>query len=348
MQKVMCLLLALWMTLCAGCDKQDPIPMEDVSLGVIETRGDRHKSRIIFYDQNLQELGDLPLPYATVGDTFSAPLVVDRTLYSVVQGLNVLKDAETVLEIDLSNCNVTKHHIAQPAMNSVAASETYVYTCNTLNGVSYINQCDRKTGETQSVSIPAVYISHVFYADHRLYAFSTADRGGLLWGELLIYDETLTLLDKVDIHTCGADTCHALVHNGMLFFTAMVDVYDQPISTIGVVDLSDLSVQKIALHQVNPLDLAIYNGKMYITHFDIVGLSGGGLSVYDLETGAITDYDFPHGAEHMSITGDHMYILSDWKIYKYDLANMECVKSIDVSHIDRHFSYLAGLFAVNA
>ena len=148
----------------------------------------------------------------------------------------------------------------------------------------------------------------------RLYAFGTTHtEDDAMLSELFIYDEDLNLLDKIDISECGANQYKAIEYNGNILFTSLSDRNDNSVNTVGVVNASDYSVKTIQLNQDNPLDLAIHDGKLYVTHFDVVQLSGGGLSVYDIETGELKDYSFDHGAEQMSITNDKLYIMESFK-----------------------------------
>lgn len=352
MKKSFCfvMILILSIILLAGCESNRPpeIQTEDIAVGVIETRGDKEKSRILFYDNDMNELGSLPLDYATVGNVFYCPLIVDDALYVIPQGYANKKDAETVLEIDLSNLNITKHSIEQLAMNCVAVSDDYVYTCNTLNGVSYINKCNKENGNTESIDISLTYISKLIYVHDRLYAFGTTNtEEDEMVSDLFVYDTELNLLEKIDISKCGANQYKVIEYNGELLFTSLSDRNDNSTNMVGMVNVSDYSVETIQLNKDNPLDLAIHDGKLYVTHFDVVQLTGGGLSIYDLTTGELKDYSFEHGAEQMAIANDKLYILADWKIYVYDVESMELLRSVDVEQMDDDFSYLSGIFVID-
>ena len=59
-----------------GCASDDErVAPVDASIGVIETRGTDETSRIVFYDGELNEVAQLPLRYANLGDVFHNPLV---------------------------------------------------------------------------------------------------------------------------------------------------------------------------------------------------------------------------------------------------------------------------------
>ncbi len=334
--------------LLVGCEASRPadIQTENIAVGVIETKQNKEKSRILFLDSDMNELGSLALDYATVGNIYYKPLIVNNTLYIIPQGIATKKDAETVLEIDLSDLSIKKHSIEQLAMNSVAASETAVYTCNTLSGVSYINKCDKETGGTENINIPSTYISKLLYDNGCLYAFGTTQTDEVMLSELLIYDGDLNLLEKIDITECGATQYKAIAHEGYIYFTSGTDKNDNPTNTVGKVNTADYSLEIIELNENHPLDLAVHNGKLFISHFNVTQLIGGGLSVYDLETKELTEYSFEHGAEQMSIANDKLYILTDWKIYVYDIGSMELTDTASISPMDKDYSYLSGLFVI--
>lgn len=62
----------------AGCERNRPLEIQtkDIAVGVIETKG-KEKSRIQFYDSDMNELGlgALSLDFTTVGNIFYIPLI---------------------------------------------------------------------------------------------------------------------------------------------------------------------------------------------------------------------------------------------------------------------------------
>lgn len=332
-----------------GCsqNKTTEIPTKDISVGVIETRGDKEKSRILFFDEEMNEIGELPLDFATVGNIFYTPLISENELYVIPQGYANKKDEETVLEIALQDLSVEEYTIEQLAMNSVATNQEFVYTCNTLNGSSYINKCDKDDNKTESIEIPETYISKLLYADNKLYAFGTANtENDIMLSYLYVYDDKLNLQEKINISKCGADQYKAIEYSGDIFFTSLADSKDQPTKIVGKISTKDNSIELIELSQYYPFDLDICDNKLFISHFNVVQRTGGGLSIYDLNTKQQKYYELNHGAEQMAIANDKIYILSDWIIYVYDAKTMELIENVDITQMDSDFSYLSGIFAV--
>jgi hypothetical protein len=91
-------------TICAivflgftGCTHRESanIDLTTSSVGVIETSGNSKKSRIYFYNQNLEKTATLPLEYASLGSIFYNPVIYEDELYLIPQGKTNVKAAET-------------------------------------------------------------------------------------------------------------------------------------------------------------------------------------------------------------------------------------------------------------
>ena len=130
------------------------------------------------------------------------------------------------------------------------------------------------------------------------------------------------------------------------FFTSLVDSKDLPTKIVGKISTTDNAIELIELSQDYPFDLDIYDDNLFISHFDVVQRTGGGLSIYDLNTKQQKYYELNHGAEQMSIANDKVYILANWTIYVYDAKKMELIENADITQMDSDYSYLSGIFTV--
>lgn len=339
------IIVFVFIILFPGCSQKKSIGIstKDISVGIIETRGNIAKSRILFFNEEMNKIGELPLKYATVGCIFYTPLISENKLYIVPQGYAQKKDEKTVLEIALQDLNIKKYTIEQIAMNDIAVNQNYIYTCNNLNGNSYINKCYKKYNKIENIKIPGTYISKLLYANNKLYAFGTADKTEFSY--IYIYDNDLILQKKLDLNGYGT-IYKAIENNGEIFFTSFVDSEKQPAKVLGKINTADNLIEFIKLSQNYPLDMVIYNSKLFISHFDIVARKGGGLSVYNLETKQQKYYKLNHGAEQMAIKKNKLYILADRKIHVYDAKTIKLIKKVDITQMDSDFSYLSGLFTI--
>lgn len=140
-------------TICAivflgftGCTHRESanIDLTTSSVGVIETSGNSKKSRIYFYN----------------------PVIYEDELYLIPQGKTNVKDEKKVLKIELKSGNQKIYEINQLAMNSICVNDKNIYTCNTLNGDSYINKCSKENNQVVSEKIEGVYVSNLVRLYH--------------------------------------------------------------------------------------------------------------------------------------------------------------------------------------
>lgn len=108
-----------------GCTHRESanIDLTTSSVGVIETSGNSKKSRIYFYNQNLEKTATLPLEYASLGSIFYNPVIYEDELYLIPQGKTDVKDEKKVLKIELKSGNQKIYEINQLAMNSICVND---------------------------------------------------------------------------------------------------------------------------------------------------------------------------------------------------------------------------------
>lgn len=349
MKKLICILLVIISIFSfTGCQIRVRIDTNNISVGIIETRGNISKSRILFLDDELNEAGSLPLDYANVGEVFEKALVKDNTLYVIPQGLDSKKDEKAVLEIDLRSLVAKKHTIDEIAMYGITVDDNYIYTANNINGSSFINKCNKLMDRTDSIELANVYICNLFYSNNKLFAFAELmNDNDVRTSYIYVYDNSLNLIKEIDITQCGLSQNKFCEHNGNIYFSNMLDKFDNFNNTVGVLNTTDYSLEIIKLKQDCPLDLQIHNDKLYITHYNIIqGIGGGGLTVYDLKTKEQKFTKFKHGAEQMSIADDKMYILADRTLNVYDINTMKLLNTTNISNMDNDYTYLSGLFVI--
>lgn len=328
---------------CSASQSAKALP-RDAVIGVVETRGTSEKSNLIFYDANLNEVRRLPLKYATLGNIFYDPLVYKNSLYAIPQGRGNLKDGKEVIRINLDDLGLTSYAIDQPAMNALAVNDDCIYTCNTLNGVSYINRCEIDSGKVESRAIDGRYITNIIFAGECLCAFSSDLDGAN--PSVLCYSEGLEFLRTIDLNGFGFAHYRAALSEDSIYFTNFEESKSEKAGYLGVLNTEHNTVGRIELNEGNLASVVAFDGDLYVTHYDLMQKpSTSSLSVVDLDTGSIKEYDLSHGADQMTIAGRSMYVLADRRIYCYDLSDMTLTKSVEVSRSGRDYSYLSGIFA---
>lgn len=336
-----------FMVICFyGCTSDgERVASADAAIGVIETRGTEETSRIIFYDREMNEVSQLPLSYATLGGIFYDPLVYKGSLFAIPQGKYNVKDGESVLQIDLSSLVTKTYTIVQPAMNDVAASDKYVFTCNTLNSSSHINRCQIDNGEVSSVSIDGIYVSKIIWHEDSLYAFGlTLDDNSSI---ILHYDENMVLKESIDCSNYASSVYRAVVDGDRIYFCSFDNPGFAVGGQVGVLDTKDDTLSSIQLNEGGPSSLAFADGKLYVAHCNIMqGQNDSVLSIVNLETRSIEEHTLEHGTDQVIVTDGSIYVLGNRSIYRYDAEDMELIGSRSIEKMPGSYSYLSGLFSV--
>ncbi|CVH79507.1 hypothetical protein C2L80_02805 [Rubneribacter badeniensis] len=330
--------------LCGCASDEGPTAPVDAAIGVIETRSEKETSRIVFYDGEMNEVAQLPLGCATLGNIFYDPLVYEGSLFAIPQGNFKTKDGEAVLQVDLDSLATETHTIRQPAMNDVAASDAHVFTCNTLNYASYINRCRTDDGEVSSVSIEGVYVSKIVWHEGSLYAFGLdLDDDSPM---ILRYDENLTLRKSIDCSGCAyASSVYRAVADESRIYFCSFDVASR--GQIGVLDTKSDTLSSIQLNERGASSISLVDGRLYVAHCDTRQEQGDSvLSVVDLETGSVEERALEHGVDQMTVTDGSIYMLDNWSIHRYDAESMEPAGSKPIEKMPGSYSYLSGLFPV--
>lgn len=350
-KKLMVLFLAFAVTL-TGCGRKAAVDFDTkkIAVGVLETRGNIAKSRIVFYDEELNELGDLPIGYAGLGMTWDTPVLDGRKFYVIPQGYDGMKDEKLVMEVNLDSLETKKYEIDQTALTDIGVNEKYVFAGNNINGVSYLSRCDKETGNVKTVSFPDECLSNLICVGKKVYVFAA-----LLGMEeleevegksyLYVYDEELNKEEKIDITEYGVNHFKGIAYQGSIYFSNSEEE-DKETKIVGKMDMSTNKLTKIDTKYKNAWDMDEYNGCIYITHHDPHQKQNAEISIYNPQNGEMKYARLNHEAEHMQIRNDKMYILAERKIYAYDIETMDCIKEVSVENMDRNFSYIPGIFVV--
>ena len=334
---------------CTRCGKEtsNNYNWEDVQIGIIETNGNEKNSEIKFYNKELKEISQLPIEDATLGNIFHNPIVYQDFLYVIPQGYAYSKDEKKVLEVNLKNLEKKEYKIDQLAMNSICVNNEFIYTCNTLNGDSYINQCNKKNEKVRSKKIKSIYISKLVCDESNIYAFGTSLERSKVRSYIFLYDQNLKLKDKIDITEYGICHYKAILNDKYLIFSNAENSENKPNDLVTIFSIENKTFENIKLNKNYPLDLGIYKNYLIISHYDLARLSEGGVSIYNLETKEHKYFELSHGVEQMSLLNSYIYILGDQDIYQYKIDNgkIKLENTVDIRMKNKE-NYLSGIFVV--
>lgn len=141
-----CLLL---LSGCGGDAAPAGAPPEDCAVGVLRTSGSEERSEILYFDAHLNQTGAFSLPYASVGDTFHAPVVFDGGVYFVPQGQANRRNQRLILRQDLETLDLRAYPLDQTAFHLLCDGERlYATHGNLVTGEgTALTAYDLETGE---------------------------------------------------------------------------------------------------------------------------------------------------------------------------------------------------------
>jgi hypothetical protein len=336
--------------LLSGCSKPSKAEYNSkYMIAVIETTEQDNQSIINYYDNDLNIVNSQELPYGTMGNLFYTPIIYDNNMYTIPQGLGYKKDSGIVIGMDLDSGKIKEYKIGKIAMNSLAVNVNYIFTCNTLNGISSINEYDKNSGKVTSVDINEVYISKIFINNEILYAFGQIKGdNGKLASYLYTFDDSLNILNKKDISTHGSGQYKVTLVGKQLYFTNSTDSEDKPSDILSLLSLDKGDISDITLSEINPLEIIEYKNKIFVSHCNLTQVSGKKLTILDRSNNTQKIVEFNHDLLQMQVKNDKLYVIDQENLYVYKIENDQFIPEkqvkIKTTGNKKELYYVSGFF----
>lgn len=351
MRKILIILVLILATILVSCKSKKQVYNNDYDIAIIETTGGDNHSSIYYYNNKLELINKYTLPYGTMGNIFYNPVIFNDKLYSIPQGLANEKNLKRVIEFNLEDGGVEEYKIEQLAMNSLAVNSEYIYTCNTVNGISYINQYTLENDIVTSIDIPEVYISNLMVTDDLLYAFGTIKGENGMESYIYVLDTKLTINEVINITSSGSSQYKAIFVDNYLYFSNLMDNDDKPGDTVSRLSLSNHEIENISLSTPYPSDLLVYNDILLIAHCNLVTNEGNTITFYNLEDESMQEVTFTHPVTQINIKEDFLYIFDGNKLYQYELnkdkvSELKLIKEVVLKGNEKsdNYNYISGFY----
>ncbi len=351
------LIISLTMILLSSCHhrKENVIYDDNFFLGVIETTGQENKSFLTFYDEELNKKSSIEMDYGSMGSYFDLPKVFENSLYVIPKGLGNLKEMTSVLKFDFKTGEHSLYDIGEPNMNSFCVDNNFIYTVNTLNGNSIISRFDKKTHSIEKLKLNKTFIGKLDIYNGILYGFGFRDTDdlGMESSLYIINPDTLSIVEEIDITKHGQDQLGSLLNGDTMYFTNSLKYVagngEVKAATLSELNINDNSITSIELEEYYPFQVLEYEGKLFISHFNLVLGEGNKLTIYDpLLNETITTLSFDHNVAQIEIKDNNIYISDGKDLYAYKIVDtsLELVKVVDIStkETEESYFYVSGFF----
>lgn len=321
----------------------------DYKYGIIETTGQENMSYLLFYNENLEKVGEEKIKYGSMGDGFALPIVFGNSMFIAPKGMYNQKELTFIMEYDLDRMEIRKWDTGLQNINSIAVDNDFIFGVNTMNFTSNIVRCNRETKELSQTQISDTYISYIEVYEDEIFAFAEKDEGEKMKSYIYILNaNTLDILEQIDISDIGFGQYDTVKKDNKLYFSASYSIEgidSKPTNKLVEYNRDSGEVRIYELKENFPFQILEYKDKLLITHFDPVGVTGNMISIFDMDNGGSELIKFNHNIEQLELDGEDVVILGNGHLYRYDkefsLKNSTSV--INYRKTDYHY-YTTGIF----
>lgn len=218
----------------------------EFTIGSIETTEHKERSKITFYDKNLNQVQEQEVKYAGLGSHWLDPIYQGESVYFISEGLLVTGRGDNVIQIDLKNGKEHAYKFDRVNIQSTAVKDDKIILVSNLNAISYLSIYDKKNKKKlQEVSYDRTYVSLVVSANNKIYSFCNEMKDD---GERIvfvaIYDMELNELAKKKLTNMAHSHSKYNVIGNKLYFTFQ-SIEKEEENGIGILDLVSDELEKV-------------------------------------------------------------------------------------------------------
>ena len=264
-------------------------------LGIIISIGNKDKSNILYYNDQLQKTGQKKLKIGNIASQYDIPKTVNDKVYMIPKGVPYVNEREEVMELDHNTQKIKLYKIGRPGLFAFDEKDGDIYTTNWINGVSTLTKYNEETGKIQRMKI-----------------------------------ERKTLKNQKEIKLKHSEDESVFFYSddkNLYFSSGNTD------KILYQMDLKKDKISKLKLKEINPQQILPYKNKLFVTHCDLTSGMGKAISLLNPQTGESKVYKFKHNVIQCQTKEDYLYILSNDSIdkYKFDGEKMHLEASSKIT-----------------
>lgn len=337
---IICFLCVIGLT---GCSNSE----ESFSVGLIKTSSYSKESKVILFDEDLNEINQIKCNAAELGSNFIQPSYKDNYVYFVPRGIIGKYDDKKIIRFDTHSGDIYDHKIDRINLQGVAIGEESIYCISNCNGISNLTQINKMDDRViNEVSSEEHIMDLVVYSSNKVCLFEYAQDKSFL----KVYDKNLKLLFNKEITDLGSQHSKYAVKDNELIFSNPY-IFDKENTTLSIFNLENYSLNTIQLNKLFPSDIVIVKDKILVAHTNDVEPNGNIISIIDSNNYSLKTYTIDVPILRMEVLGDSVYILSPdingiTNLSMYDLNNgLKKIKSVKLD-LEENF-YYSSLFINN-
>lgn len=296
---------------------------------VIDTTGQSNNSYIYYYNTAGEKVYEQNIKMGYMGDTFSFPQIEGTNMYTTPWGIDLIRDLSVVLEYNIRTGEYSTYDTTMYSANSLAVTDQYFFTVNTIDNVTKLARTNRSTLKTDIIEFPEYYIGKIAVYNDILYAFGTNSMDDKNADFIEISTSTMEVLSKKNIREYGECPAEStlLIGDNLYFTFPYKNQKDEetPNNTLTVFNTKTKEFTNIELPDFTPFQLLKYQDNIIISHVDPVLDEGNSLSIFNTKTGDVKNVQLENTPRQLVINKDYLYSLdiTNRSVCKYQLKDNE-------------------------
>lgn len=305
---------------CKGKEKDEGYT-KDFQAAVVVTSGNTDQSEILFYGHKLKKISKELIPYGNIASAFDPPVSDQGKVYMIPRGVPFQNEREEIIEFNERTHHIRTYEIGKPGLFAFDVSPNYIFTTNTLNGVSTLSRCDKKSEELKVRSTKKCSLSFVHYWKGAIYATANQDTKKGIVNYLLKFDEkTLRQKWKKEIPFSG-DPCFFYSDQNNLYLSSGGEE-----KRMLRMDGKTERLNFIRLKESYPQQIIPYKGRLLVTHCDLTEGNGSKITIFNPQTGESELKELSHNVIQCQVKNENIFILSNESLCRFEYNGTDFVK----------------------
>lgn len=347
------IIVCLFVVFIVGCSNKNSsnqpvnnnVSKGKAKIAIIESSTFNNASYIRSYTLKGQKVQETKVNCVDVNSGFLSPIKIGNKVYTNSIG-GYSNRSKKVVEFDIRNNKYNTYDIAE-GIFSVAADENYIYTTNSPPKGSVITKYNiAKKFNEKTLNVPGL-VQHIILNGNKLYTFADADeRDGTLIISVINADD-LSIEKSIRLKS-DQSVFDSVIYKDDIYFSHMISSDgNSPSYVVSKFNMKDNTVSDIKLKEGCPDHLKVYNGNLYINHYNPMQNTGNTLTVLNLTTGEQKLFSFKHDLMQIEVQDNKLYVCDDKNIYVYKLgSNFKEMNSFKI--MDNRKDYrIDGFFLMN-
>ena len=326
--------LCLFLLFITGCSKEK-VNMNDFFVGVIETTTVKEKSKILYFNSNLELINSLKYNYAELSSSFEVPGYSNDGIYFVPRGLEQKADTKKIISLQIDSQSFTEYDVDRVNIQYSAVNSDYIYSTSNLNGISYITQTNKLSGKVKELEFNRKYISSLnMYGDKLIAFINDLDHKPYPKSEIVIFNKELEIEKRIDLSDYGMNHFKSLIDEDILYVPNPTTIKDEVDDKLLIINLKNNEIYQISLLADSPNDIFSYKEDLIVTHSSLIDPDGTKISKISKKNGKFNSYDLKETIYLSAIKDNYLLIVTkDNKLIKYDInQDFKKIKEIDIKN----------------